>query len=348
MRIKRDSLHFTFRTIDGYNKPFNFVISEREAGKSTAVWLDKAYKAFKENGSTSLVIRRQVVDITDVYIRDIEEIINKFTDDNIKLSYKNSAIKDGIVQVNIDDKPFVRIVGLSISMSRIKSLMLRNLKYIIFDEFICNTRMGERYLKEEAFKFKELFNTFQRENPAVKCYFLGNPYSLYNPYFSDFGVDTRKIERGKILAGENFVVQCYEICDELRKLILKRNPLYKFDDSYTKYAFGGLNINDSNIKLGTKRDNYYLHLVIRIHNKLVGIWKNKNRDDLETYFVNFMQSTTRDAYCFDFSDLQEKTILLTNEFKFYFEMFKRAISFRDVYFETIEAYYLIEEVYESL
>jgi hypothetical protein len=41
--MKLDNLHYSFTKIDGYNKPFNFIISEREAGKSTALWL-KIYR----------------------------------------------------------------------------------------------------------------------------------------------------------------------------------------------------------------------------------------------------------------------------------------------------------------
>ena len=58
--IKRDNIHYSTRKIDGYNLPFNFVISERELGKSTTIILDKIYKPFKERGETTIVIRRNV------------------------------------------------------------------------------------------------------------------------------------------------------------------------------------------------------------------------------------------------------------------------------------------------
>lgn len=48
--IERDKLHYNTTKIDGYNLPFNFIISEREAGKSTAIVLDKIYKAFIKYG----------------------------------------------------------------------------------------------------------------------------------------------------------------------------------------------------------------------------------------------------------------------------------------------------------
>ena len=74
--MKLDDLHFSFREVDSYNKPFNFIISEREAGKTTAMVL-KMWKAFQEN-RTSLILRRQAVDITDLYIDSIQNVLNKF------------------------------------------------------------------------------------------------------------------------------------------------------------------------------------------------------------------------------------------------------------------------------
>ena len=96
MATPQDNLHYNTRKIDGYNVPFNFIISEREAGKSTYIWLNKCYKAWKEKGETTLVVRRKVVHITSTYIDDISKIINKFTDDNVKFKYTSSSLKDGI------------------------------------------------------------------------------------------------------------------------------------------------------------------------------------------------------------------------------------------------------------
>lgn len=93
--MKRDNLHFTFREVDGYNKDFISIISEREAGKTTAAWLDKAYSNFKK-GFKTIVVRRLIADITEVYINDIGEIINKFLEDEekIKLQFKKGNLKE--------------------------------------------------------------------------------------------------------------------------------------------------------------------------------------------------------------------------------------------------------------
>lgn len=353
---KRDNLHFTTREIDGYNLPFNFIISEREAGKSTAIWLDKAYKLWKLEKATTLVIRRKIVHITKSYIDDIQEIINKFTDDKVVFQYSQSSFKDGIVDIKINGERFIRIVGLSADITTLKSLVLRNLKFIVFDEFICNPEFDEKYLKNEAFKFMEVFNTFQREAKNLKCYFMGNPYSLYNPYFIYFNIDTSKLHRGVILSDStSYVVQAYEIKPELRALILKKNPLYKFDNAYTKYAFNGIAINDEKIRvLAEKPTGYFLFACFKAEGKYIGIFRSNDyapssEKPFYASFVNVSElSLRRDIYAFDFSELVERTCLLSNEDRGKFSKIKGAMQRREIMFSSIEVYYIVEEIYYNL
>lgn len=354
--VERDNIHFNCRTIDGYNLPFNFIISEREAGKSTAIWLDKAYKCFKENGQTTLVIRRKITHITKSYIDDIEQIINKFTDDKVQFQYAVTSLKDGITDIYINDKRFMRICALSVDITALKSLVLRDLKYIIFDEFICNQRFGEKYLKDEATKFMEVYNTFRRESEGLKCYFMGNPYSLYNPYFMFFGVSSAKLKRGAIISDKkSYVVQCYELTPELRKYILSVNPLYQFDNAYTKYAFEGVNVNDQNIIIKTEvPEDFKLAYVFKSAGKYIGMfraeWYLINSEIL--YYCKFLKPETiskrRDIICFDFEELVDRTVMLSPDDRFKFQKIKDAMRKRLIAFESIECYYLVEEIYFNL
>ena len=352
---KRDSMHYTTRSIDGFNAPFNFIISAREAGKSTAIWLDKVYKAFITNNQTSLILRRKTVHITDKYISDIANIINKFTDDNVILNYNKGAKKDGLVDVYIDDKPFITIVSLSADITAVKSTMIPNLRYIIFDEFICNPKFQESYLKGEVDKFKDIYNTYQRESDKLTTYFLGNPYSLFNPYFMNFGIDSRKLHPGAIVFnGKNAVCECYELTDELKSYILEHNPLYKFDDSYTRYAFNGEAINDVNIPLiKQKPNNFKLQLIFKNQEKYIAVFRNNFYLEGEfKYYAEIVSkdffSKKRDVFVFDFEELVEGSILLDSSDKIRFQKIKDAIRKRLVAFNTIECYYLIVEVYKNI
>lgn len=56
----------------------------------------------------------------------------------------------------------LKIVALSIDLERLKKITIDNIDYIIQDELVCNPRYNEKYVKGEAFKLMELFNTLQR------------------------------------------------------------------------------------------------------------------------------------------------------------------------------------------
>ena len=361
MACVRDNLHYTFRKIDGYNLPFNFVISEREPGKSTAANLDKIYKDWKEHRYQSVIVKRQVNHITDSYIDDIGKCINKFTDDNVVLEYKHSELQQGIVNVRIKGEDFCRIVALSVKMSALKSLIVLNLKYMLFDEFICNPKWDEKYLKDEASRFMEIYNTYKREavDGRLKCYFLGNPYSLYNPYFMFFDVDTAKLKRGAIVTdGKRYVIECYEMNPLLKAKILKENPLAEMDNSYARYAFDGLNVNDANITIRkVVPDHYPMRFVFRVQGKCIAVhsanWIHVDINEAEfAYYARFIDpssvSKRRDIICFDFDELVENTALLSSEDRNMFSKLKRAIQRRDIAFSSIECYYLLEEVYFNL
>lgn len=355
----RDNIHFTFREIDGYNKSFNAIISTREAGKSTAVWLDKAYKAFKE-GYTTFVVRRHVADLTEAYIISIEEIINEFyPEDNIKLVYSKSEFKSGIVYIYINDKIFICLFALSIKVERIKSNVLRNVKYGIFDEFIINPEFGEKYLKNEASKFREAYNTFYREakknNTNLKVYFLGNPYSLYNPYFEWWKVQINNFKPGDIQYGDAWCVQNYKIKDELKQQILKTNPLYKFDeDNYSMYALDGLNVNDNIINIQEKRPlNYYLYIVFRIEGNIIGIFKARDMEDghfnyYVQYINDFKLNENRTVLCFDFSDIIDGTILYRRDDNMRIRHFSDAMRYGNVKYNEISIYWKMLEIYKYL
>lgn len=347
---QKDNIHYSLRKIMGYNKAFNAVISEREAGKSTelASTLYNTYKA----GGTCLLIRRQIVDITEAYILSLEAIIRKFYDDKFSFYFKKGELSEGVVYIFDDKGKLVfAVIALACKMSRIKSLVLPNIRYIFFDEFICNPRFDEKYLKGEDTRFKEIYNTFYRESDTgIKCFFFGNPYSLYNPYFLWWNVDTKQLKRGNILSGSNWCVECYEITQELRDYILARNPLYEFDDAYRRYAFEGKAINDERIKVEQRPNNFSLRYVFKVEDSYIGVYKNNKDNNNDRFFAEFVTdvSARRCAYCFDFRDLVDGCALLSMQDRLKFASLKSAMRKRDISFSEIAVYYMLLDVYNVI
>lgn len=222
------------------------------------------------------------------------------------------------------------------------------------DEYICNPRLQEKYVKGEALKIKELYNTLQRfayKPRGLKMYFCGNPYSKYNPLMVDLGVDTNKMKQGARIVGGNYIVECYDMKPELREMILKNNPLYEFDDVYREYAFNGQYINDTHIRVEQMPNHYYLKFVFNMGGTYLGIFKNDYVVDMtDKYYVKKIKfsDVRKSSYCFDFDDLVSGSILMSGEERQLFSHFKSAVRNRTIAFESVDCYYLIEEIYKQL
>lgn len=350
--MKPDDMHFNFSKIDGAQRALNFVVSAREGGKSTAAAL-KADKAFRDRGQPSIYLVRQVADVTDAYIDSQEKILRKF--DLAKgLTYKRSSLDKGIVYVNDLEtgKPRFVVAGMSAALHRLKSLVIEAPAYVFADEFIVNTRAGEKYLKNEVFRFKEIYSTFYRETTGRGpiCYFMGNPYSFYSPYFAEYGIDPRK---GDFQTGKNWAFQYYRLDPRLIEYIRQRNPFFEEDNEYARYAFSASPINDSNVLVVERcPNNFQLWAAVTIESKTLGIFVNRAPwgDNELDFWIGSLQSvgSRRNITCFDFKDLANNSVLFSAGDRQRFIRLKYAIQHRAVGYESIEADYLIEEVYGQL
>ena len=227
------------------------------------------------------------------------------------------------------------------------------------DEFIINPIFKESYLSGEYKKFQEIYNTYQREcrnadnsKRLLKVYFCGNLYSAFNPYFTHLGVKTNELKINNYYRYGNAVIYFAGVSDELRVQILATNPLYEFDETYKNYALEGIAVNDTNIKIGELPQNYKLDMIIAIDGKFLGIYKNYLFTDVkdDRYFIQFIKSFSlkRDVYCFDFSDMIDKSILISNEEKRLFKGLKYAFRNRLISFSEISCYYYLEGIYSQI
>lgn len=352
--INEDDYHYTTRKIDSYNKTDNFIISPREAGKTTYCYKYKAFLPFKYYGAPFINVRTMTADITDVWLDSIAGTINKFLpdDQHIRFKYKHSAIKDGILDVYVDGKIFMRTIALKIPANRFKSLYLSKPSCIIEDEFIKNMEWGESYLPNQALKFKELYKTFSREcDKPLKAYHCGNPYSHYNPYFSFHKIDYSKLRAGSFIADKTYAIECYQISQELKDHILARDPDYQFDDSYKRYAFDGEAINDANIPLMKNQlPCYKLKHLFKVNDVILGVYINFEINPHPRFWVGKISkfSLDRNLYIFDFNKISQNTLLIDSRDRLTFESLKLSIKRNNVGYQDIECYYLTEEIYNKI
>ena len=378
----RDTIHMSWRPIDGFNKAINFFFSPREPGKTDTTWWEKIYSNWVEDSRPWGYLVRQVVEITEAMIEDIQNIINKWAIEPIELQYTKGSFKDGIVDIKIKGKLFIRIISISIALRRIKLAKIPNIGGLFFDEYIINPKAGEKYLPDEYFKLKELYTTYRREYQGkgmLKLYVTANPYSLFNPLFIGLGVDVAMLRKDvyeetdaemeykfpdgitfkdkvyklkqNIYVGHTYAIEWGVLHPILKRWLLEKNPFYQFDEEYNEYALEGMAVNDRNIKLGKLPKNFYLAFVLKMAGKYIGIFQNNYVEDLEDkYFCRFLDevSARRSIFCFEFEEMVERSILMSIDERMKLQRFKNAMRKRMVSFEDINVYYYIEEAYKNL
>lgn len=355
--IERDSLHYTFREIDGYGKDINIVMSSREPGKSTNFWLDKVYFPWKKDKRPWIMMARHAVEVTEEMLYTIQEqYLNKFLPDDERVEFKFKTTGLGskpIIDIRVDNEVLFRIVSLNAEMRIIKSCLLPRARGAFMDEFIVNPKFGEKYLKDEWGIVQEAFTTWRRATTdgKFKLYLLGNPYSLYNPYFMGLGIDITKLKRGSFYVGNDFVIQWALLNPLLREKLLKENPMLRLDEDYGNYALDGYATNDEAIRIGEQPKNFTLNMIVKFGEKYIGFFKNNYVDDLmDIYHCRFIDnfSSNRNVFAFNFEDMVRSTQLFTRDDKSRFYRFRVALSRNLVTFSSPAVYYMIIEIYKYL
>ena len=351
MALPLDDLHINrndLNKLESYNRRNIAIVSPREPGKTTFPFILRSYFKFKSTGAKTLCLVRYGADVDDLYIRSIESIINKFTDDNVVLDYRMGPSR--VTSVYIDKKLFMGIIPMNAPTERFKKLVMPFWS-IQYDEFIANTYLGEKYLTGEAFKFEEMVKTFKRENPSLRCWLYGNPYSVYNPFFSSWKVDFSKIKPGCLYVNPNCVIWCATLKPELIEQIKARDPGYVFDDSYERYAFGGHAINDENkLIISQQPRGFRLSFAVRYDDKTLGVFEGNNNVDACFFWCGFVkdEGARRQVFCYSFKDLIENTALVSYQNLTKFRSFVSAIACRQVGYQNLEASYQGEALYQIL
>jgi len=369
-RVKKDKIHYSIRKMDSYNKKYNFCVSPRILGKSTVMW-NKIYRLWKKYHLPALIIRRYEADITDEYIEAAEDSINYFLPEHKRVEFKfNKGSKGGSSQVYIGDKLFMRILALNSKESRLKSAACAT-SLLFFDEFICNN-LNESYVKDECNKLQSIYGTYSRKyieymktnygeknNYVWKLYFMGNPYSLFNPYWSNLiKLDLEDIYPGCFIVGSNYIIDCPPLSKELLQWAID-NQIYDaetLDSEYNRYSIFGQAINDENIVVYNKQPSgYTLKYIFRIMRRYIGVFVNGNDerwDQIGKYWCKELNkeevSAKRKIYAVDFDNLVANSSLITSETTLLFYKLSKAMTKRQVSYKSISIGYIMQELYKTI
>ena len=162
-----------------YNTPWAFVTGARGRGKTYA-FKKRVIKKAIECGDEFIYLRRFKGEAA-TFKTFFDDIGWEFPDAELavkgKVAYLGGA-KGGT--------PIGQVVYLS-AAQMLKSVSLKKVKHIIFDEFILE-KGATHYLPDEASIFEGLYSTVDRWDDRVQVYFLANAFSLTNPYYVKYGI----------------------------------------------------------------------------------------------------------------------------------------------------------------
>lgn len=162
-----------------YNTPWSFVTGARGRGKTYA-FKKRVIKKAIESGDEFIYLRR---------FKGEAATFKTFFDDirwefpGVELSVKGKIAYIGGAKGRT---PIGQAVYLS-AAQMLKSVSLKKVKHIIFDEFILE-KGATHYLPDEASIFEGLYSTVDRWDDRVQVYFLANAFSLTNPYYVKYGI----------------------------------------------------------------------------------------------------------------------------------------------------------------
>lgn len=216
---------------------FNFINGPRSIGKTYTLqkWLIK--QAIQKRKCTIFVYRTHYELTHSPLFKVFQKVlVQEFP--NVEFRATSNAISD-------EGGPLIYATALSqVRSSKLTSYP--DVYYMMFDEYQIENGTG-KYLNgaNEPELFITLWHTIDREENRVKCFFLGNNISYYNPYhsYSFFGlpksIDTIK-EKGGIWTNRITYFELAEVSDELSEEKNQNEVLQALEGSnYGRYALSG-------------------------------------------------------------------------------------------------------------
>lgn len=306
-----------------HNALFNFIIGNRSSGKSYGL-KKRVIKNFKEKGQQFIYLRR--------YGNELDESKETYFDDIIL----DSVFPDDKIEFK-DDKYFLNglVMGYAMSLTsarHYKSSSYPAVSLIIFEEFIIEENGFTRYLKNEVETFLGFYMSIDRYR-GVKVFFLGNNYSMFNPYTLYWKLETpyksniTKVKNGKILL-EMVKAKVDERMQTDFGQIVEGTP-------FADYAIQNVSRIDNKEFVMKKTEKCSYYFTFKYNGELYGVW-------LDYTIGKFFVSTDVDpcfklVYSVTLEDHTPNTLLLKSVNKsVYFKTFIENYKGGNVYFESMK------------
>lgn len=334
-----------------YNRIFNFVVGVRGGGKTFNSLKFCIERFIKSGGEEEFIyIRRRQVHLDDACAGS-KGSGDLFADLRAKGYFsghelKVASDKAGGYNFYCDGKIMGYGKALSTSAGR-RSTSKPKVRRMLYDEFLIDDSVGstERYLNhgEEMFLFNNFYETIARGRD-IPVIFIGNAFSMVNPYFLSLGIRISNVENNKIYKGKTWTVLFWK--DE--EFIAEREKTQFFQATagtkFSEHAFGNTFYLDRQdfIKKRPKDSEHQFSLVYL--GKTYGVWVDWEKG---CYYVSSKGANTsrEKTISMSLSDNKPNNVSIRRYRNMPFiKAFRMSADNNSIYYDSQEAYNSMNEV----
>ena len=324
-------MYLNRNNILSYQASLNFIVLKRGYGKSWT-FKDLAISEFIKSGAETVWLRRYKPELTDTCIKFFEDIADRYP--KYKLEVRNRI-------GYCNGKPFIYFYALS-TVQRLKSVPFKNVKYLIFDEFLIEGG-SMHYTPAECDCFCGFLSTVFRDRP-IKAFLLGNkvkevtPYNIYFNLPNFNGVKYINDRKTLVYAkdADGIIEENYAKSD-LEK-VLKGTKYYD-------YSLKNDTLNDSSAFICKRPKNLPTFIVINIQGVDIGMFFETEKSRI--YFDTHCDTTVKQKYCLNKDNLAESYFLLSKTMpisKIIKDMYLQG----RIYFNDIKTKTIVQELLDFL
>jgi hypothetical protein len=210
--------YYDFRAINSRNALWRFVAGPRSIGKTFGSKIDAVKRAIHK-GEQTLWIRRTDTELGPAKARFFDTISREYPGFDFRVDGNVGLVKlDGG-----KERVVCGFMPLSLA-DQYKGTEFPNVTRMTYDEIYIKPGSNMRYLPDEVDALRELWITVNRGRTdstgraVTKVTGLGNPYTLDNPWFLEFGFDDSREWQKSLYAGADVVMHLVDAKRYVRRV----------------------------------------------------------------------------------------------------------------------------------
>ena len=308
-----------------YNCLFNFVISDRVAGKTYGA-TKKCLLEWIRHKKQFIYLRRFESELKD---KDIKSFFKPLQRNGEFKNYK-LEVKEGCFLCNGEVCGYYQ--SLTTAMGK-RGVSFPNVYYMIFDEFMIYDK-NHHYIQNEVNEFMDYYNTIDRFEDRVKVFFFANAETTMNPYLLKFKLGLQKGQ--KICRIKNLAL-LERYTDSTRQ---EKHRKTKFGQlaaltGYDKMAINNEFARDNKDFISKKSKFAKYMFCYKYESKIYGVWVSYNEGKMWVSYDYDKYNPL--CYALTTNDMEENTLVIkklkqSNVFMTLINSFKES----NVYFENLE------------